>query len=163
MFGRAETDENILTFGEAEIEYERKTGRVTIPAATRKTLSPVAFKGLLYSMIGQVFGVYILAPDEEARAALFSEEKTPQREALFDYLMLRNGGTLEALIAYKVESVRRTMGIVARHSEEMDFNRGAFAVYCNQLDQLQANLGEMIYSMAMNGKISRPQKETYDA
>ncbi|MBI5003465.1 hypothetical protein HZC31_08850 [Candidatus Woesearchaeota archaeon] len=161
-FERAETEENVLTFGEAEVDYETKTGRVTIPATSKKTLSPLAFKGLLYSMIGAVFGAYFFKTEEEEQE-LFSEEKTPQREALFDYIMLYKGGTVEALIAYKVESVRRTMGIVARHKEEMGFNTGAFATYCNQLDQLQENLGTTIYCLATKGIITRQQKESYDA
>lgn len=157
---RAQTD--ALRFGEAKADYEMKTGTVIIPSATRKAFSQLALKGLLYSLIGQIFGLYTLNPDEEARAILFSEEKRPQREAVFDYMMLQDGGTVEALVAYKVESVRRTMEMVVRHGEEMEFNRGAFAVYCKQLDQLQENLGSMIYSLALQGTRAKPVEKRYE-
>ena len=75
--------------------------------------------------------------------------------------MLHKGGTIEALIAYKVESVRKTMEMVRKH-EEIDFNTGAFATYCNQLDQLQENLGTTIYSLATQGIMGKSEGKKYE-
>ena len=160
-FERAETEENVLTFGEAEINYATRTGVVTIPAATRKILSPLAFKGLVYHMIGCVFGAYFFKLEDKEKQELFSEEKTPQREALFDFIMLHKGGTIEALIAYKVESVRKTMEMVKKH-EEIGFNTGAFSTYCKQLDHLQENLGTTIYSLATQGIMGKSEGKKYE-
>src|SRR3989338_7867259 len=57
-FETEERCETELSFAEAEVNYERRTGRVIIPAASRRMLKPLALKGLIYNMIGGVLGQF---------------------------------------------------------------------------------------------------------
>ena len=168
-FETEERNEMELSFAEAEVNYKTRTGRVIIPAVSRRMLRPLALKGLVYSMIGGVLGQFFYEEDNNKEdKGIFSENKTPQREALFDYIMLHKGGTVEALIAYKVESIRRTIEFIRKQSTELSFNDevrfdfGAFGTYCNQLDQLQENLGTTIYSLATQGIVVKPQEKRYE-
>ncbi len=118
---------------------------ITVSNRAQTTLSDLALKGLIYHMMGIVFGEKEIEKRQrtgEYVGSLLERMQAPGcatvKEAYLDAKMLQYGGTTEALIAYKVETmidvVRRMSVREGARDKEISCTRKKFTHYCDALN-----------------------------
>lgn len=143
-------------YGTAKYNLQEGRGDIVISRKAKNDLSDLGLKGLLYHLIGMVYGFAACGVSAADNNAEYGEvqgmNKTRshkvETEAFFDCLMLNEGGTAEALVAYRVETAIEDFK-EAQMNEQRIARQERFQKYCGALKKLQPKVAEIIEQLVL--------------
>lgn len=143
-------------YGSAKYDLEKRRGHIVISRKAKNDLSDLGLKGLLYHLIGMVYGFEFCgvstadnnAEYREVQGIIKTRSHKAETEAFFDSVMLNEGGTAEALVAYRVETAIEDFKQTKKEEQKIA-RQERFQKYCGALKKLQPKVAEIIEHLVL--------------